>query len=533
MSAMGLDPRNGPMEATWMDHTGYVHLLLDTPGDPGSVPDGPGRAWVMATGVMVDVVDTIPTLRFPPVGGKADRVLAAAIASREDEPLAALVAQGGAVGEVAALLLGGRLMAFDPLRAVEVLAPLVQSPTNPADNKVIRRYWDSLHVQVHLAPSVPALIPVGRLGISLLLVEALGRTGRVGDAIAVLDQLPPHPAVLLSRVALLLQNHEHGAALEATAGVVNLDDLHALILVSRSVAARAAGNLDAALDAVCDALSSTERKPAVLAVALEERAYVYSLVNDELAARADMEVLALMIGGAREVSIPKAAARRRGGDDEVDGLERARKRMRRRITGVGAPGTFGGRHHSTYREEIAVMFTLGQLDAAEELLLGLLDVVEDEVAEKGIPLDPTFFLTLADLYQDSGRNDDLHALAERFTAAEAAAEATLAAREAANVSVSETVSLGEGSTAPPVEAFVDPTLDPLEAALPSAEPVSLSGASEEMSARSMTMLRSVLTSDNPPPADAPSGIMGAAEELPEPELTPVQRAVRGPRVRSL
>lgn len=517
-----------------MDHTGYVHLLLDTPGDAGSVPEGPGRTWVMATGAMVDLVDTIPTLRFPPVGGKADRALAAAIASREDEPLAALTAQGGAVGEVAALVLGGRLMAHDPVRAIDVLAPLVQSPTNPSDNKVVRRYWDSLHVQVHLAPSVPALVPIGRLAISLLLVEALGRAGRVADGLSVLNQLPPHPAVLLSRVALYLQNNEHGAALEATSGVVNLDDLHVLILVSRSVAARAAGNLDASLDAVCDALSSTERRSAVLAVALEERAYVYSLLNDELAARADMEVLALMIGGAREVSIPKAATRRRGPDDEVDGLERARKRMRRRITGVGAPGTFGGRHHSTYREEIAVMFTLGQLDAAEELLLGLLDVVEDEVAEKGIPLDPTFFLTLADLYQDSGRSDDLHALAERFTSAEAAAEATLAAREAAVASVSEATSLGEGSAAPPVEPVTsEPTLDPLGQLEPAVEPMSLSGASEEMSARSMTMLRSVLTTDNPPPADEPAGIMGPTDPQEPKELTPVQRAVRGPRVRSL
>jgi glycine hydroxymethyltransferase len=59
------------------------------------------------------------------------------------------------------------------------------------------------------------------------------------------------------------------------------------------------------------------------------------------------------------------------------------------------------------------------------------------------------------------------------------------------------------------------------------------GASEEMSARSMTMLRSVLTTDNPPPADEPAGIMGPTDPQEPKELTPVQRAVRGPRVRSL
>ena len=105
--------------------------------------------------------------------------------------------------------------------------------------------------------------------------------------------------------------------------------------------------------------------------------------------------------------------------------------MRRRITGVGAPGTFGGRHHSTYRDEIAAMFALGQTDAVEELLLGLLDAVEDEVAELGTPLDPTFFLTLADLYHDCGRTEDLAALQDRFAAAEARSELGVAARAAA------------------------------------------------------------------------------------------------------
>src|SRR5690606_29189572 len=107
------------------------------------------------------------------VGGKADRALAAALAAPEDEPLAALTGQGGAIAEVAAVVLGGRLIAGDAQGAIEVLTRVADGPTNPADNKLVRRHWDSLHVQVFLAPSVPALIPFGRLAVDLLLVEAL------------------------------------------------------------------------------------------------------------------------------------------------------------------------------------------------------------------------------------------------------------------------------------------------------------------------------------------------------------------------
>lgn len=149
--------------------------------------------------------------------------------------------------------------------------------------------------------------------------------------------------------------------------------------------------------------------------------------------------------------------RRPDGDHAVEhSLDRARDRMRRRITGVGEPVTFGGRHHSTYREEIAAMFALGQVLAVEELLLGLLDAVEDEVAERQwVRLDPTFFLTLADLYQDSGRTEDLHALRERFGAAEERARSMPADDPVPDDGLSSlvpkraTVLAGEGRTAPP------------------------------------------------------------------------------------
>lgn len=162
---------------------------------------------------------------------------------------------------------------------------------------------------------------------------------------------------------------------------------------------------------------------AVRAAALEERSHLYSLAKDETAARRDLEAMAALASGASEVEVPEPTPLRRpDGDPLVEhSLDRARDRMRRRITGVGEPGTFGGRHHSTYQEEIAATFALGPVLAVEELLLGLLDAVEDEVAECRVRLEPTFFLTLADLYHDSGRTEDLHALRERFSAAEARA----------------------------------------------------------------------------------------------------------------
>jgi hypothetical protein len=197
------------------------------------------------------------------------------------------------------------------------------------------------------------------------------------------------------------------------------------------------------------------------------------------------------------------------------------------------------------------MFALGQVDAVEELLLGLLDVVEDEVDELGVPLDATFFLTLADLYQDSGRTEDLHALRERYAAADA--RATRRATEVAGAA-------GEGSGAPAgvdlakpaaVSAYLPPppfaSVDPVEddevlahqlvaiLATPAAEaPPAAPEATEPPAPEPLPEPETAATVEPPATEDATER---SAVDLAEPEtgrqLTPVERAVRGPRVRSL
>ena len=408
-----------------MDHTGQVHLLLGAPGQPPpSLPDSAWRMWVLAADGPIDPHVAAGRARLSPVAPRAERALVAAVAADDLDGLLRLSAEGGAAHDAARILTVGRLGAVDRGAAVDLTAAILREVADPSAPKVLRRHFPDLHVLVPLAPSAPALVPVSRVGLGLLLADMHSSSGRPQDAVAVLRALPAHPAVRLALAATLLGNGEHERVLEITTDVANVDDVSALVLVARSVAARSDGDLTAALDATCAALAAPERSPGVLAAALEERSHLYTVADNEEAARADMEVLGALAAGTGPITIPEAAPVQRSGGagpGPEQTRDRARERMRRRITGVGEPGTFGGRHHSTYREEIAAMFALGQTDAVEELLLGLLDAVEDEVAELHVPFDPTFFLTLADLYNDSGRTEDLAALRDRYAAAEARA----------------------------------------------------------------------------------------------------------------
>ena len=145
--------------------------------------------------------------------------------------------------------------------------------------------------------------------------------------------------------------------------------------------------------------------------------------GDELAAQADCDRITALEGGAepealspREIS-DEAPVARVAGSTDPEAMAAARVRVRRHIAMAGAPGTFGGRHHHTYQPEVEAMLAAGQFDAAGNLLLGLLDAVEDEAEVQSVPIDPTFYLTLADLFSHQGERAEYLAIMERFEAA--------------------------------------------------------------------------------------------------------------------
>ena len=60
------------------------------------------------------------------------------------------------------------------------------------------------------------------------------------------------------------------------------------------------------------------------------------------------------------------------------------------------------------------MLSAGQFGTAEHLLLGLIDAVEDEADELGLPIDPSYFLTLIDMLVHENRPYQARAVRERL-----------------------------------------------------------------------------------------------------------------------
>lgn len=86
-----------------------------------------------------------------------------------------------------------------------------------------------------------------------------------------------------------------------------------------------------------------------------------------------------------------------GGRTLVAALEDAHARVRRQPRWSEAPGTLGGRPQEDFQAEVDELIAGAHLQAAESLLLALLDCLDDAV-DAGLGLDPMHYITLAGLF---------------------------------------------------------------------------------------------------------------------------------------
>jgi tetratricopeptide (TPR) repeat protein len=296
------------------------------------------------------------------------------------------------------------------------------------------------------------------VGLGLLQIELLRGAGLVAEADAALQELPNRPDVFIARNARALEQGRADAVIEATEGVVPADDATAMAALQRARALRETGRAPAALEMAERALKLPDTSQGLELAALAERTVSLRTVGRDSEADlsgADHEALqhaltpppgeeppapivvtvpvepvvpavaaAAAPAPTPDASVatapsPAAAARPRHesplfGRDLADALDDARARVRRQPRWGMAPGMFGGRPHRDYLAEVDELIRAGQVDAAESLLLGLLDAVDAEV-DRGEPVDDTHFLTLAGLFARSGALPEELATLERLT----------------------------------------------------------------------------------------------------------------------
>jgi tetratricopeptide (TPR) repeat protein len=184
-------------------------------------------------------------------------------------------------------------------RVVRHLEALVTSTESFPDRLLVKFLPPStsqLGLDVKITDLISARVPFDRGGATLLLAEAYQETGRLDEAIGLIQQLheanPTDPAIRLSLADLLLADRDYEGVIEAAQAVQNVDDLTAEIIHLRAAALAALGHHTAAFDAYRDALAKTaKRDPHLLATVRYDRALAYEAAGQRAKARADLERL--------------------------------------------------------------------------------------------------------------------------------------------------------------------------------------------------------------------------------------------------
>jgi len=188
----------------------------------------------------------------------------------------------------ASVLAGCFLLGSDPARSLTLLEWVWQQGRDPAADPFVRKYVRAT-VLVAIAPGITATCSVDRTGVGLALAELYQASGRLTEAFAVIEQVPPSWLSAVSWVELASELDRHQDVIDLTNSVTNQDDLTALLCVYRGVALRDLGHPDAARAAFREALRIRSRHPQIRCLAWVERARCYAMEGKRSQARQDLE----------------------------------------------------------------------------------------------------------------------------------------------------------------------------------------------------------------------------------------------------
>lgn len=182
------------------------------------------------------------------------------------------------------------------IRHLESLVTTAEAFPDKLMNKFLPPGRAELAMGVKITDSIEARIPFDLSGATMLLAEAYQKTGRLEDAIGLIQQLheanPGDPAIRLSLADPLFDDKDYEGIVELTSSSQNEDNLTLALVYMRAAALSALGHQTAALDAFKEALAKTaKRDPELLATVRYDRAQAYERAGQKARAKADYERL--------------------------------------------------------------------------------------------------------------------------------------------------------------------------------------------------------------------------------------------------
>jgi len=229
---------------------------------------------------------------------------AAAIAAFES----ALVADPGAMSAhlLAAIAIDTDVDMASVIRHLEAVVTNHATFPDKCMAKFLPAGRSQLQLEVKITELISAGVPFDATGAALLLAEAYQQSGRLDEAIGLIQQLHEansvDPAIQLSLADLLFADGDYDAVVEVTAHAKNDDNLTVALIHMRAAALSALGHQTAAFDSFKDALAKTaNRDEGLLATVRYDRALAFEQAGQKAKAKSEFERLYANEPGYRDV----------------------------------------------------------------------------------------------------------------------------------------------------------------------------------------------------------------------------------------
>jgi tetratricopeptide (TPR) repeat protein len=218
---------------------------------------------------------------------KGEKAFHAAVASGDPSEILNIAGQNPKYADVAKAIAGLLLLEPELDRGITLVEEAIRAEPDIGKDPFVRKYLPEAGLTVVIAAGVMVHLPLQRNSLVLLVAELHQARGFDDQAIAMLAASEQTSHIRLSQTEVFYEARQFDRVLALTEGVVNDDDVTALMLAYRGRALGELGRDDEAISVLARTLEFSNQAPAIRAIALVGRGIINQTRGEFILAQND------------------------------------------------------------------------------------------------------------------------------------------------------------------------------------------------------------------------------------------------------
>ncbi|MCP4306045.1 MAG: hypothetical protein GY788_14440 [bacterium] len=221
------------------------------------------------------------------ISSKGEKAFHAAVVSGDPNAMLQVAGQNPKYADAAKAIAGLLSLETDLDRGISLLEEVIASGTDISRDSFVRKYLPDAGLTVVIAADVMVHLPLQTNSFVLLVAELHQARGFTDQALRLLEAAEPTSHIRLSQSELAYEAQQFEQVLALTEGVINDDEVTALMLAYRGRALGELGRDDEAISVLARTLKFPNQAPSIRAIALIGRGMINQARGEEVLAQND------------------------------------------------------------------------------------------------------------------------------------------------------------------------------------------------------------------------------------------------------